>query len=260
MKHEPFYSDVPDARVCVLMVHGFFGGPGHFEMLLPRIPKDWAIRMIRLEGHGGTIADFARARRAMWEAQVERELLDVCQRYEAVVIVAHSMGCMLSANAAVKLGVEKKISAMLFLGAALYPKCDPSFILTSLRFIWCDPAKDTPCLSAARACCGVTVHKRMWEYPTCIPPLLDLLAIARYTRKQIGSYDLPMIALQSYKDEVVNRRSIKPFLANPRARGEFLMDSGHFYYPKKDAERICDVFDGVVSDANKKLQKVTFDN
>lgn len=257
MKHTPFFIQVPGARVCVLMVHGFLGSPHHFDMLLPHIPADWDVCSMQLDGHGGVLRDFAHTSREKWEEQVEREIACVCDRYERVVIVAHSMGCMLTANAIVKLGLEQKIAGMLFLGAALYPKCDPPIVRTAIRMINCKPHGEDAGMAAARDCCGVEVYGiSIWEFLSCAPRFLDLFAISRYTRKRIGSYDLPMIALQSYKDEVVGRRSIKPFEKNARARSEFLPDSSHFYYPPKDTERICGVFDGIVADVSKKLQKV----
>lgn len=261
MKHAPFSSKVAGARVCVLMVHGFLGSPHHFDMLLPHIPADWDVHSIQLDGHGGVLRDFAHTSRKKWELQVEREVARVCEYYDHVVIVAHSMGCMLSANAAVKLGVEHKIAGMLFLGAALYPKCDPPIVRTAIRMIHCKPGGEDDGMAAARACCGVEVYKiSMWEFLSCAPRFLDLFVIARYTRKRIDRYDLPMIALQSYKDEVVGRRSIKPFQRNPRAKSEFLPDSQHFYYPKKDTERICRVFCEMVEDVCKNMQKVADGN
>ena len=255
--HQPFSREVPAARVCVLMVHGILGSPHHFDMLLPYIPEDWSFRSLQLDGHGGTIADFSRARRSKWEAQVEREMASICARYDRVVVVAHSMGCLLTANAAAKLGVGHKIARMLFLGAALYPKCDPSFVFNALHIVYRSPAHDKPVAAAARSCCGVTVHKRFWEWLTCIPPLLDLFSLARYTRKRIGGYDLPMYALQFRRDEVVKRRSLCPFLANPHADGEFLKHSMHFYYPPEDQARICEVFAGIVADVTKNAQNVS---
>ena len=212
---------------------------------------------ILLDGHGGTLRDFERTDREKWETQVECEVARVCKQFDRVVIVAHSMGCMLTANAIVKQGLEHKIAAMLFLGAALYPKCDPPIVQTSFNMVFGDPARDNPRTAAARLRCGVTVHKRVWEYLACIPRFLDLFAIARYTRIRIAEYDLPMIALQSRKDEVVRPRSIKPFLKNPHARGEFLMQSSHFYYPPEDTQRICAVFSDIVAEVCKNLQKVS---
>ncbi len=254
MKHEPFAIQVPKSRVCVLMVHGFLGSPHHFDMLLPYIPADWSVYSIQLDGHGGTLRDFRGTSREKWEAQVAREVARVCDAYDRVVIVAHSMGCMLTANAIVAQGYEKKIAGMLFLGAALYPKCDLPIVHTAYRMINFETEVNDPRTAAARACCGVYVYKiRLWELFASIPRFLDLFAISRYTRRRIAGYDLPMIALQSYKDEVVGRRSIKPFLANPRARGEFLQDSMHFYYPSDDEKRICETFAEIVAEVCEKV-------
>ena len=104
MKHQPFSVQVSNARVCVLMVHGILGTPHHFDMLLPHVPEDWDVHSIMLDGHGGTLHEFTRSSREKWETQVRDEIAYVCQRYERVIVVAHSMGCMLSANATVSLG------------------------------------------------------------------------------------------------------------------------------------------------------------
>ena len=256
--HQPFSREVPAARVCVLMVHGILGSPHHFDMLLPYIPKDWSFRSLQLDGHGGEVRDFRRTSREKWEAQVEREVADACASYERVVIVAHSMGCMLTANAVVKLHLEHKIGSMLFLGAALYPKCDPPVVRTAVRMLNFAPDDgEDACVAAARRCCGVDVYQTpLWELLACIPRFLDLFAISRYTRAHLAGYALPMVALQSLHDEVVGRRAIKPFLKNPHARGEFLPASLHFYYPAKDARRICNVFADIVVQVDKNLQKI----
>ncbi len=256
MKHEPFAIEVPDARVCVLMVHGILGSPHHFDMLLPYIPADWSVCSILLDGHGGTARDFARSSRQKWEKQVCDEVARICAGYDQVVIVAHSMGCMLSANAVVEQGLEHKIATMLFLGAAMYPKCDPPIVATSFAMVFGNPTHDSARTAAARVRCGTVLHKRLWEYFAWVPRFFDLFAISRYTRKRIPGYDLPMIVLQSYKDEVVGRRSIRPLLKNPHVKGEFLMHSSHFYYPHEDEKHICKVFSGIVADVSKKVQKV----
>ena len=257
IRHEAFEREVPGARVCVLMVHGFLGSPHHFDMLLPHIPADWAYRSILLDGHGSTLREFQNTNRAKWEAQVAREVASACQKYDRVVVVAHSMGCMLSANAVVEQGLAHKIAGMLFLGAALYPKCDPPIVHTAIRMINCSPEGEDDCMAAARACCGVQVYKiTVRQLLASIPRFLDLFAISRYTRRRIAGYPLPMVALQSYKDEVVARRSIRPFLKNPHARGEFLPRSKHFYYAPTDTQRICNTFCDMVDSVNKNMQKV----
>lgn len=257
MEHKPFSVEVSDARICVLMVHGFLGSPHHFDMLLPHIPADWSVYSIQLDGHGGTLRDFTGTSADKWKVQVDREIKRVCEEYDRVLVAAHSMGCMLTANAVVKQGLEHKIAGMLFLGAALYPKCDPPIVHTAIRMINFKTEKNAPRTAAARACCGVEVYKiRPWEILASIPRFLDLFAISRYTRKRIAGYDLPMYALQSYKDEVVARRSIKPFLRNEHASAEFLRRSSHFYYPAEDAARICEVFCGMVARTCENTQKM----
>lgn len=255
MPHKPYIKEAEGASVAVLMVHGILGTPAHFDMLFPYIPATWSVYNIVLDGHGTTSRDFARTSRKKWEAQVEAEIARVCQSYERVVIVAHSMGCMLTMNAVVKLGLSHKIAAMLFLGAALKPMCTPTIARTAFRMMYCKPNVSDPCEMAARTCCGTVIHKRIWEYLAWIPRFVELFMLASYTARRVPTYDLPMTVLQSYKDEVVGRSAIKPFERNPRAHSEFLMTSMHFYYSPEDTKRICDVFCTIVQDVNKNSQK-----
>jgi hypothetical protein len=103
----------------------------------------------------------------------------------------------------------------------------------------------------------VDVYKiSLWELLASIPRFLDLFAIARYTRTHIAAYELPMLVLQSFRHEMVGRRSIKPFLQNPHARGEFLPTSKHFYYSPEDTQHVCRTFDDMVEQVNKILQKM----
>jgi len=255
MPHRPYQKIVPGSSVAVLMVHGILGSPHHFDMLMPYIPSDWSVYNIVLDGHGATARDFARTSRKKWEAQIERVMADVCAAHAHVVVVAHSMGCMLTMNAAVKLGLERQISAMFFLGAALYPMCTPSIVKTAFYMLFGKPDSGDNRAKAARLRCGTVIHRRLWEYFAWIPRFIELFALAWYTRRRVPKYDLPIIALQSWQDEVVGRRSIKPFRKNPRAKSEFLMESSHFYYAPQDEKRICLVFNKTLANVIKNLQK-----
>lgn len=254
MPHRPYTKAVPGASTAVLMVHGILGSPRHFDMLLPYIPADWSVYNIVLDGHGASARDFARTNRKRLEKQVEGEVARVCDKYERVVVVAHSMGCMLTMNAIVKLGLEHKIAAMFFLGAALRPMCTLPIVKTSVRMLFCKPDSSDPREMAGRRLCGTTLHRRVWEYLAWIPRFIDLFALAAYTRRCVPHYDLPMTVLQSYKDEVVGRASIKPFRKNPRAHAEFLPDSSHFYYAPADERRICIVFNQVLARVQKQTK------
>ena len=260
MPHSAFIKTVPNATTCVLMIHGILGSPRHFDFLLPFIPADWSVYNIVLDGHGATARDFARTSRKKWEAQVKGEIARVCARYKHVVVVAHSMGCMLSMNAVVELGLEDRIDAMFFLGAALRPKCTPSIARTAFHMLFCKPDPKDACVMAARMRCGTAVHKRIWEYFAWIPRFIELFALAGYTRHRVPAYNLPITVLLSYRDEVVGRSSAKPFEKNPRAKCQFLMSSMHFYYPEEDERTICVEFNKVLAGVIQNAKKVEASN
>ena len=100
MPHRPYRRDVPGGKNAVLFLHGIVGTPDHFLPLLPLLPEDCACLSLLLAGHGGSAQDFAKASMAQWEDQVDSALSDLRARYENVVIVGHSMGCLLAIRAA----------------------------------------------------------------------------------------------------------------------------------------------------------------
>ena len=102
MNSQAYIREIPGAKTAVLMIHGIVGTPEHFAMLYPYVPEDWSIYSIRLAGHGGSVEDFAAATMAQWKQQTAEWIARLHQRYEKIVIAAHSMGTLLSMEAALQ--------------------------------------------------------------------------------------------------------------------------------------------------------------
>lgn len=79
-EHQP-WERAGNGDTAVLLIHGIVGTPRHFDFLKDSFPADWTLRSIQLDGHGGTVADFAHTSCDKWKQQVERELVALCERY-----------------------------------------------------------------------------------------------------------------------------------------------------------------------------------
>ena len=101
MNHEPYFREGP-GKTAVLLIHGIAGSPGHFRDLVPIIPQTFAVSNILLDGHNGTVRDFSSSSMEKWKTQFRNTLQNLCERYENVVIVAHSMGTLFAIQAAIE--------------------------------------------------------------------------------------------------------------------------------------------------------------
>ena len=64
---------VPNADTAVLMIHGICGTPNHFRDVIPleeRIPDHISVYNLLLDGHGGTVSDFAASSGRKWSEKV----------------------------------------------------------------------------------------------------------------------------------------------------------------------------------------------
>jgi carboxylesterase len=103
--HRPALYPVPGARMIVVFVHGFLGGPGLFSSLVHAVNEaGCAAQTLLLPGHGCQAWDFARHTAREWQETVNAALKLRLSQYEKVVLMGHSLGGLLSINASVTVG------------------------------------------------------------------------------------------------------------------------------------------------------------
>ena len=236
MGHEPYIREVPGGTQAVLMIHGIVGTPRHFDCLLPYIPEHWSVHNILLHGHGGTVRDFSRSSMEKWKAQLHAELSDLCSRYEQVVVIAHSMGTLLTIEAAPSF---PQVKALLLLNVPLCPRIHPSLVPRTLKLCFGKIDRSNPWELALEQASGVQVTWKLWQYLGFIPRYVELLLLCRQTRKRISGISLPCHAYFSVHDELVSIRSRQYFLGHPVVRHHVLEHSGHFSYAPEDLTAIA---------------------
>lgn len=235
MDHAPYIRQVPGSRQAVLMIHGIVGTPRHFDCLIPHIPHQWSVYNILLDGHGGQPREFSRTSMKKWKAQTDRQLAALCAEYDHIVVIAHSMGTLLTLEAAPRF---PQVKALILLNVPLCPRVHPALIPRLLKLCLgkLDPEK-LPEASLQRAA-GVLPTWKLWQYIGFIPRYLELLALCRQSRKGIAGLSLPCHVFFSAADELVSLRSSRFFLRHPTARLHTLAHSGHFYYTQEDLPAI----------------------
>ncbi len=229
--HTPYTKEVPGARCAILCIHGILGSPAHFRLFFPFFPKEYSVYAVLLDGHGGTTRDFARTSMAKWKKQVDDEVRRLSEMYEAIFIVAHSMGTFFAMRAAID---HPKIKGIFLLATPLKIGVAPEAVINSLKaFFGLHSEKDAVGLAYKNAH-SVTLSKRPWQYLGWLPRYRELFAESRAAREIITRVFVPCYVAQSAKDELVCASSLRHIPAKPNMTTHVLPHARHFIYSDED--------------------------
>ena len=97
----PKWSGPEDSSTAVLFIHGFVGVGNNFSDLPGLMAKDgYRVREMLLPGHGTSPIEFRDTPREAFIESVLKEIADLKEKHEKVVLVSHSMGAALTTIAA----------------------------------------------------------------------------------------------------------------------------------------------------------------
>lgn len=236
MDHAEFKRIVPGADTAVLFVHGILGTPNHFRDLIPLeqlVPEHWSVHNLLLDGHGGTVGDFADSSMKIWKNQVKQAFEELAGSHDWVIIVAHSMGTLFATQLAV--AFSEKIPFLFLLGVPLRPHMRFGMMRDCLRMVFGTLPADSVLWKAT----SVTATNQIWKYIRWIPRYLELFREIGATQRILNQLLVPCTAYQSRKDELVSNLTYRVLVRSGVMKVHQLNDSTHFYYTPADKERIC---------------------
>ena len=233
MDHSPYIRKTKAADTAVLMIHGIMGTPRHFDGFLPLIPENWDIYNILLDGHGKTVRDFNRTSMKKWQAQVQGYFHELSCRYQKIFVIAHSMGTLLSMEAARM--YPDKIEKMIFLAPPMKIFMRPVMVKYSAKVIFDCIDKNKPREAAVARGNSIAPEKRVWRYLGNIPRLWELLRQSHRCRKI--PVQVPCLVFLSGKDELIPVSAGKYL---PGCETVILPQSGHFYYTPEEWEIVTE--------------------
>lgn len=226
--HSEYIRIIPDADTAILMVHGIVGTPRHFDFLLEAIDENVSVMNILLPGHGGTVQDFGKASMKAWKEKVDNCMAQLCRTHRRVIVVSHSMGTLLTAEAAQR---HPEVKGFLFINVPLHVWVAPYLIPSALRWSFGRLIPGNPTDEGLRVAASAAPDKHLWRYLAWIPRFWELLVLCRQSRKRFETLTLPSFAFQSYNDELVRRSTSHHLLKNPAIRHVMLRGCGHLTYP-----------------------------
>lgn len=238
MEHVEYVHEVKDSQTVVVFIHGILGTPHHFDSLIPYVPKEWSIHNMLLDGHGKTVDDFAKTSMKKWKQQVHERLLDLSQRYEHILIVAHSMGTLFALQEAMCI---KQIQRLFLLAVPLNIFVQPKMLAILYKIMSHKVKDDDVWTLAAQQSNSISLDAPLWKYCKWIPNYLALLLESQRTKKQIQKLTIPCVVFQSKKDELVAKSTMND-LQSEWVEQHWLEHSGHFYYEAADLKRMIQRF------------------
>lgn len=225
MRHQA-YSHISNADTIVLFVHGIQGSPLQFKYMVSALPKCIDYMCVLLPGHGGTIQSFRSAGKKEWTTFFQELCRDLKRRYKNICFVGHSLGCLIGIDAACSGCIE--FAGMLLLACPLKIKLSLRYITTCYRAIR-NRNPSSKYVLAARNANSVSFH-HPFELITCGKPYLSLLFMILQARREFKLLTTKVCMMQSEKDEIVSKKTLRFINAIPDGRAVILPESGHFYY------------------------------
>lgn len=248
MRHQQTIRILPNAKTAVLMIHGIVGSPDHFRTVLPLedlVPEEYSLCNILLCGHGGNVQDFSHSSMARWRKQTMDLFITLANSHEQVILVGHSMGCLLAMEIALK--TPEKVQVLFLLQAPLTVRLRGFAVINMLRYSFGCLDMQDPVQAYTFWAGSVAPTKQVWKYLPWIPRVLELFAQMGRISRQTHQIRVPLIAWQSRKDGLVGNRSAHVLQRAEKAEVHVLAGSSHFYYTPEETEQIRSRFREVLS-------------
>lgn len=234
MAHEAYLRTVPGARYAVLMIHGILGSPDHFRDLVPLVPNTWSLHNIVLDGHGGSVMDFASTNMDRWRSQVFAKIEELLATHEKVVITAHSMGTLFALQASLRW--PDRIAGLFLLGSPTRVFVQPATAMHSVLLAFGYVNHKNRSFSDLAREYSVRTTPWIFQYVLWIPRFLELFAEIHRTKKILPQITVPTQVFQSKHDELVSFSSRHDFENHPVIvlTNLYGKHSGHFGYDDGD--------------------------
>lgn len=242
--HEEYIRLHLGADTAVLMIHGICGTPDHFREMIAleeMVPQSWSLYNLLLDGHGGSVSDFARTSGKKWQNQIEAAYEKLASEHENICIVGHSMGTLFALQLAA--AHPEKVKKLFLLAVPMRPRLKLSMIADLLMMVFGKLDDEQPQRAALARAAGIQTTWKIWEYIPWIPRFLDLFSIVSETEGIISDVRADCRCYQSQKDELVFRSSEKVLAKNEDFQIYRLKDSSHFYYAPEDRKLILSDFE-----------------
>lgn len=245
-KHKETYKHIENTNTCIVFIHGFTESPSFFKFLNKiAIKKGYSYLNILLPGHGSSSLDFCKNGYKQWVDYVDKRINDMEKIYENIVLVGHSMGCLLSINA--YLSKKHNIKGIFCLNIPIDIRMNFSTFLASIKIVF-RPNNLNDEFAKFMLNRSSISERKLYLYPLWVFRYIDLFYLSFKIYKNIKNINIPIVYVQSYKDGLVSidsaftlRRLIKKYKVKNQTVF-VLKSSNHYEYINKDFKVVINAF------------------
>jgi carboxylesterase len=233
-KHIEYHYKSKTSETVIVFIHGIQGSPSQFDYLIQMLNGSYSIENLLLPGHGKTVNDFKKSSMTQWQNYVDERVKQLQNEYKSIVLVGHSMGCLLSVQAAIS--YPQQIRGLFLMAIPLKIHISYPYIKNNLVVAFSKKDRNE-IISATRKRTSISTSNP-FEYLGAIPRYIELLNKCKTTQELIKKLQLPIIVLQSENDEVVSNKSLYYVKGNQNIQAVIVTHAGHYYYSKENREQI----------------------
>jgi carboxylesterase len=191
-----------------------------------------------LPGHGAGGKDFIKSGPLDWQAHVLNDIDYHFQNNEEIFLIGHSLGGLLALQAA----TQFNIAGIVLINTAMRTRMSLQQMMLSLKVLFTSKNSNDPIVSSYRNSFGVGLHD-WWTLPAWSLKLLDVLKVAKQTKKLLSQVKTRIHIFQSIDDETVHPKSaelLKRGLNNSTVQVTYLQNSMHAYFDPEDLQLITE--------------------
>lgn len=225
-KHAEYSYKAQGTGTLVIFIHGIQGSPAHFKFIIERLDGKYSIENLLLPGHGRGTEEFARSNMKKWQGYVNNKICRLEKEYDNIILVGHSMGCLLAIDAALK--HPGKIRGLFIIAAPLRIHVSLAYIRNNMLYILKKNDKSEKA-EAAEVLNSVSASSPI-KYITGVFRYFEVYIKSVHTRKLIKFIRLPVTAVHSDVDEIVSNKSLTLLKSISGSKIIIAEGSGHYFY------------------------------
>ena len=236
--HKQRYKHIENSDTIIVFIHGFTESPNQFLDLEKLVyKKGYSLLNLLLPGHGKTSKDFYKNGYNQWINYLDTEVEKISKLYKNIILVGHSMGCLLGINLYLK--NKYNIKGIFCINIPFNIRVDFKTFLAGAK-ICLMPNKIKDDFTKTMNDRTSVSDRKTFQYIFWIPRYIDLFYLSYKMYFNIKNIKIPTIYLQSYYDGLVSIKSAITLKKNikkynlKKATIIILKESGHFEYSKKD--------------------------
>ncbi len=247
--HSAYYYKAEASDTVIVFVHGIQGSPQQFDFMIKALNKAYSIENLLLPGHGQTVKAFRRSSMLQWQQFLDGEVRKLQEDYKNIILVGHSMGCLLAVQSAIS--CPQRIRGLFLLAMPLNFHIRYSYIRNNLIVAFSKSEK-SEVIAAARRGNSVSASQP-FAYLTCIPRYAELLKKSKATRRLVEELTLPAVLVHLANDEIVSPKTLWHAVNRPNIQAVTVNHAGHYYFAQEAQVQICDLLKEFITKTNAEL-------